>query len=196
MRYGISSRDYLTRAKRCLANSDPESLFYAAFEVRCGIEARMREYLDVQADISKKKRQGWRVAELAQNIERVFRLGEKDAVLRVRDAITTEVLFEARYTPVKKGLQKKAEKLLGAALHAAKEYRGPDSPYWAEFRVDLETAVSELEHANSGRLLGPLLLHPNKKRFDMKLESPTLEEQEAVKRLAVGAKIAVEVSYE
>lgn len=194
MAYRISSRDYLARARCCLANNDLESLFYAAFEVRSGIEARMQEYLEVQAHISKKKRQGWQVAKLANNIEDVFRLGEKEAVLRVRDRQTKELLFEARYTPVKKSLQKKA-KVLGNFLHAAKQYHAPDSPYWKKFRADLEAAVGELEYANSGRLLGPVLFHPNKERFDMKLELQTPEEQDAVKRLGVGVKAIVEVSY-
>lgn len=195
MDYGISSRDYLARAKRCLENNDFESLFYAAFELRCGIEARMQEYLDVQAHISKKKRQGWQVAKLARNIEEAFRLGEKEAVLRVRNRHTREVLFEARYTPVKRSLRNRAEKL-GNELHAAKKYHAPDSPYWKKLRADLEVAATELEHANSGRLLGPLLIHPNKKNVDMKLELPTPEDQEAVKSLVVGLETIMEVSYE
>lgn len=195
MTYGISSRDYLARAKRCLAKNDLESLFYAAFEIRCGIEARMQEYLEVQQHVSKKKRQGWQVAKLARNIEDVFRLGEKEAVLRVRDKQTREVILEARYTPVTKSLQKKAE-VLGNVLHAAKKYHAPDGPHWKKFRSDLETAVSELEHANSGRLLGPLLLHPNRKHVDMKLELPTPEEKEAVERMGVGVETIMEVSYE
>lgn len=185
----------MARAKRCLANNDLESLFYAAFEVRCGIEARMQEYLEVQEHVSKKKRQGWHVAKLARNIEDVFRLGEKEALLRVREKQTREVIFEARYTPVTKSLQKKA-KTLGNFLHAAKKYHAPDSPHWTKFRAGLETAVSELGHANSGRLLGPLLIHPNKKYIDMKLELPTPEEQAAVKRMAVGVETIMEVSYE
>lgn len=178
-----------------MENNDLDSLFYAAFEIRCGIEARMQEYLEVQAHVSKRKRQGWQVVKLARNIEDVFQLGEKEAVLRVRDKQTREVIFEARYTPVTKSLQKKAE-TLGNFLHAAKKYHAPDSPHWKEVRSDLETAVSELEHANSGRLLGPLLLHPNKKHVDMNLELPTPEEREAVKCMAVGVETIMEVSYE
>ena len=195
MTYGISSRDYLARAKDCLARNEQQSLYYAAFEIRCGIEARMQEYLEVQKHISKKKRQGWQVAKLARNIEEAFRLGEKDAVLKVRDRMTNEVLLEARYTPVKKSLRKKAE-TLGNFLHSAKKHHPPGSPYWNAFRGELEKAVSELEQANSGRLLGPLLLHPDRKHMDMKLELPTPEEQEAAKRLVLGTETLMEVSYE
>jgi len=95
MSYGIASRDYLKRAQKCLNRGDCESLFYAAFEIRCGVEARMQEYLEVQKHIAKKKRQGWQVVKLARNIEDAFRLGDKDAVLRIRDRKTKEVRFEA-----------------------------------------------------------------------------------------------------
>ncbi|MGI2856448.1 hypothetical protein ACRTDR_20040 [Shewanella algae] len=55
MSYGVSSKDYLSRAKELIAEDRIESLFYAAFEIRCGIEARMNEYLEVQKHISNKK---------------------------------------------------------------------------------------------------------------------------------------------
>lgn len=193
--YGISSRDYLDRAKECLAIDEPRALFYAAFEIRCGVEARMQEYLEAQKHVSKKKRQGWQVAQLARNIEDVFRLGEKDAVIRVRDPESKEVLFEARYTPVRKSLQKRVEKL-GNFLHSAKKHHPPGSPFWEEFRKELEVAVAQLERATFGNLLGPMLLHPDKKHIDMKLELSTPEAQEAVKILQTGFKSLVEVRYE
>jgi len=195
MNYGISSRDYLERAKHCLAKDDLDSLFYAAFEIRCGVEARMQEYLDVQKHISKKKRQGWQVAKLAKNIERAFRLGEKDAVLKVINKDTNQVEFEARYTPVKASLRKRAEKI-GNFLHSAKKYHAPDDKFWFKFRSDLECAVEELEHATTGRLLGPLLLHPNKKKIDMKFEITSKEEQDSVKNFTVGAKRILQINYE
>jgi hypothetical protein len=44
--YGISSRDYLARARGELVSGRPERLFYAAFELRAGIEQRLHEYLE------------------------------------------------------------------------------------------------------------------------------------------------------
>ncbi|MGP9567592.1 hypothetical protein ACT3RP_09145 [Halomonas sp. AOP5-B2-8] len=195
MAYGISSRDYLERARNCLSQQKNEFLFYAAFEIRCGVEARMQEYLEVQAHISKKKRQGWQVAKLARNIENVFRTGEQEAVLLVLDRESHAVKFEARYTPVKRSLREKAEKL-GNYLHAGKKYHEDDGAFWLQFRTLLDEAVAELEHANSGRLLGPLLLHPNRETVDIKLELPTEEDREAVKILAEGDQSIFEVTYE
>jgi hypothetical protein len=195
MNYKISSRDYLERAKQCLSNGDCQSLFYAALEIRCGIEARMQQYLEVQDHISQKKREGWKVANLARNIENAFSLGDKDAVIRILDRETKKVLLETRYTPVKKSLRKKAEKL-GNILHNAKKYYAPEDEYWTRLRCDLEEAVIELEQANSGRLLGPLLRHPDKKNIIMKLEVPTPEEQEISKLIAANKQVTIEVDYE
>ncbi|MET0012041.1 MAG: hypothetical protein ABW088_00170 [Sedimenticola sp.] len=195
MSYGIESRDYLKRAKEQLKKDTNESLFYAALELRSGIEARMLEYLEVQKHVSKKKRTGWQVAKLARNIEDAFRLGDKDAVLRMRDPDSHEVVFEVRYTPVKRSLREKAE-ILGNYLHSAKRYYPDDHEYWLKFRELLSEGISELEHANSGRLLGPLLMHPNKKHVDMKLELPTIEEQEFAKSFTSNSNIILEVSYE
>jgi hypothetical protein len=56
MGYGIHSRSYLKRARQRLDEGYPESLFYAAFELRCGVESRMKEYLDAQDHISESNR--------------------------------------------------------------------------------------------------------------------------------------------
>ena len=195
MSYGIRSRDYVERAEDLLKMNSVPHLFYAAFELRCGVEARMGEDLEAQKHISAKKRRGWQVAKLAKNIEEVFRLGEKEAVARVRHIDTNELIFEARYTPVKKSLRHKAE-LLGNYLHNAKKFYGEKDDYWVGFRVLLEQTLAELEYANSGRLLGPLLMHPNKKKFDMKMELPTKEEQDFARDHLMKGSILMEIEYE
>jgi hypothetical protein len=195
MKYGITSRDYLARAKLCHKNNGVEFLFYAGFEIRCGVEARMQEYLEFQEHISKKKRQGWRVAELSRNIEDVFRLGERDAILRIRHKDTKQVQFEARYTPVRASLRKRVEKL-GNYLHSVKKYHASDDEFWGKFRADVEKAVEELERATTGRLLGPLLLHPNKKNVYMKLECPTEAEQNIVKKFTFDSESILQIDYE
>lgn len=194
MNYGISSRDYLERAKQCLAQGGNDYLFYAAFEIRCGVEARLQEYLEVQTHISKKKREGWQVAKLENNIEHAFQCGDKGVVLKIYDNV--EIKFEARYTPVKKPLRLRAKRL-GNYLHNAKEYYDSEDVFWSWFRDYLLEAIEELEHANSGRLLGPLLLHPNKTNVYMNLELPTSEEQELAKQLfSAGDHIVMKVEYE
>jgi len=192
--YGISSRDYLERARKCLDNGQVAPLFYAAFELRCGIEARMAEYLEVQEHISKKKRQGWQIAKLARNIEDAFRLGDKQAILKVRDKQTKEIIYEFVYTPVTSSLRKKGEQL-GDILHSAKKYHSVENAYWSKLRQKLEETYTELQVATSGKLLGPLLMHPKKKTMDMKVELPSAELQKIMESL-INQEFLLEVKYE
>lgn len=66
MSYGTHSKDYLTRARQRLDEGSPESLFYAAFELRCGIEARLQQYEEALANIAKIRRAGWRIPKVAK----------------------------------------------------------------------------------------------------------------------------------
>jgi hypothetical protein len=75
--YDVTSRGYLERADVRLAEGTAQALFYAALELRSGIAARMQQYLQARDEVSKRKKQGWRVANLAKDIEQVFRTGDK-----------------------------------------------------------------------------------------------------------------------
>jgi len=54
MNYKIGTRDFLFRARMRLDENNPESLLYAALELRLGIEARLQTYMDVIEDMPKK----------------------------------------------------------------------------------------------------------------------------------------------
>ena len=75
--YGLHARDYLARTRACLAKGSPATLFYAAFELRCGIEARLQQYLEAQRENTGKIKQGWRIAKLARHVNRRFKTGDK-----------------------------------------------------------------------------------------------------------------------
>ena len=64
--YGLHAREYLARARACLAEKSAPSLFWAAFELRCGIEARLQQYVEAQRENTAKIKQGWRIAKLAR----------------------------------------------------------------------------------------------------------------------------------
>ena len=51
-----------------MEQNDTQYLFYAAFEIRCGIEARMQEYLDVQEHVSKGVKKEWNLTKLSNSI--------------------------------------------------------------------------------------------------------------------------------
>lgn len=195
MTYDVSSRDYLKRAKWCLRQTDNKYLFYAAFEIRCGVEARMQEYLGAQKHISKRKKQGWKIATLGKNIESVFKLGQKDAVLKLRDEKTNELLLEARYTPVKAELKKRTQKI-GKYLHSMTKKHDCDDQFWKYLRTELEIMVAQLEEATSGRMLGPVMQHPDKKSAYVNYELVTDEDHEASKMISKTEKTILQIEYE
>ena len=106
MSYDVLSRSYLRRAEKLLSDATPESLFYAAFELRCGIEARMYQYLEVQKQVSAKKKKGWQINKLATNIERIFRTGDKVARFAFRKRGRKKPFAVFYYTPVNSKLVK------------------------------------------------------------------------------------------
>lgn len=51
--YWVGARSYLERAKARLEDATHVSLFYAAYEIRCAVEARQDEYLKAQEQYAK-----------------------------------------------------------------------------------------------------------------------------------------------
>lgn len=159
MEYKCETKDYLRRARARLAEANPEALFYAALELRCGIEARLREYFDAQAETTKKKREGWRISKLAKQVEAAFKTREKVVRLVVLDPELNNVISEAFYTPVTRKLQKLGEQL-GDFLHAPDKMRAEDDQWLGVLREKLNETCRELEFAASGTLMAPPLEYP------------------------------------
>jgi hypothetical protein len=157
MTYSIHSCAYAERAAARLGEETKEGLFYAALELRCGIEARMREYLADWEHVSKKQKEGWRVAALGRALDETFYLGDRVARFSLVDDRSGEDLCSLYYTPVSSALQKAGERL-GDLLHAVREQRNDNDPWWEEARAFLQEVLSELRWANSGELLGAPLL--------------------------------------
>jgi len=194
MKYSVSSRAYLDRAHEALRNGASEHLFYAAFELRCGIEARMNEYLEGWAHVSKKKKNGWRIPEIARNLEETFRLGHKSVRWAVHEEDSGKLLVVFYYTPVGPRLQA-AGKKLGNYLHSMKQFRPPEDSWWQTFRSELDAAATDLAKATRGTLLGPPLMKKGTSEVDMKLEIPSATEAEAIHKQIHGQRLRVRVDY-
>lgn len=157
--YGIGARDYLERSRQQLELGTSATLFYAAFELRCGIEARMQQYLDDQQQIERRLREGWRIAHLRRGLERAFGPGGERIVAitvesgEIASPVSLKTFF---YTPVGRDLQNGAERL-GEYLHSMRQPRAPDDSWWKDTRVFIEAIHKGLEQACLGTLIGPPL---------------------------------------
>ncbi len=194
--YKTTSRDFLYRARQRLDEETFETLFYAAFELRCGIEARLQEYLSVQDKISEKKKKGWRIAQLASNIEQVFNIGDKIARIAIHNRDDSTILHEFYYTPVNSKLRKMGERL-GDYMHVSKVWRFSEGSWWSDTRTFLEEVHSELKKANVGTMLGVPLREPgtNQIRFVTEQVNSNIAEDVLVKIPDIGSKLMIHVSY-
>ncbi len=112
-----SSRAFLARARGQLNETQPEGILYAALELCLGIEARYHEYLNAAAELASLKKRGWQVSQLAKDLERVFRSGEKIASVQLLEHKDGPVRRTFLYTPVRRRTRSIAERL-GDYLHS------------------------------------------------------------------------------
>jgi hypothetical protein len=163
MPYPIAARAYLERAKRRLMENTNEAIFYAAFELRCCVEARQEEYATA-LEFIKTKIKPWKIGETARLLEEVFESARIARVTMTMDQCETFVFY---YTPVPEALYKSTERI-GDLLHCMRQFKPDDDPFWASTRDQLSKIYEEAWFSCQGKLLTPPLWdHP------FKVEEPT-----------------------
>lgn len=188
--YGTSARSYLARARTELASGDPSRLFYAAFELRAGIESRLQEYLESHEHVPEGRKRDWQIAKLGQSVTDAF---STDAVARVqiRERRGNRIRYTFFYTPVPEELQRLGKRL-GDYLHSI-PYRPPGDPWWSSFRTSVEVGCHLLEEATEGTLLGPPLI--NKKTGNLHLPMEVPAGKVAADFAVVGDEVILDVRY-
>lgn len=191
-KYGVGSHSYLARAKTCLVEGSPASLFYAAFELRCCIEARQDEYLEAQKRYRRSLARLWQTGKKAKELDRIF---SQDIISKITMTADGAHPITAFHVPINKKLVKNADKL-GGYLHAAEEYHSPDDFWWSRFHELLVQTYREAWIACQGKLLCPPLLTPNGTtsvtiEFDHEQDMPP----EWREYYSKGKAIVVEVDY-
>jgi hypothetical protein len=165
--YKTTSRDYLTRARCFLSSGDTASLFYSAFELRCGIEARLHEYLDGARDIASVKSGLWQIKHLGRQVENKFDIYSKAVVVTLINQETKEEVIYA-YTPVTARLRKIGE-MLGSYLHHVSDEKIKRKDYLDKLKKHLTIGIKELEFSTSGTLLGPPRFSKSDRKHNMHL---------------------------
>ena len=166
MVYHTSSYDYLERARERFAEGSHQALFYAALELRCGIEQRIREYLSVQKQISTKIQNGWQITHLGRDLNKVFKARNMVIELTIIDATKGDPIIILYFTPVTAGLQNIRKKLENY-LHAMRESQPEESDWWKDFKWLLKRGIKGLESATKGNLMGIPLINPKTNELTM-----------------------------
>lgn len=159
-----------------------EGLFYAAFELRCGIEARIKEYIEGHSHIPTKRKKEWRLSNLNKTILKYF--GDTDRVTQVVIHLPKPPLEKVvyYYTPVTPELIGIGQKL-GDLLHVQAQNHSPEDEFWKTTKDMLENAYKLLEISNKGTLMGPPLGNKKRKSAMMVLRSSSDEETESLKKI-------------
>jgi len=194
MPYHVSARAYLERARAQLDVATAEGLFYAAFELRAGIQARMKEYLQAQESIAQHRKNDWQLGKLGRTLEDVFQIGDQIAEVAVYDPQADEFMATLYYTPVTSELRGNGERL-GELLHAMQQFRRDDDAWWQDTRDFLERICRQLATACAGTLLAPLLREPGSDKVVMRAEMFEESHREVLQKLRAGLEVFVRVQY-
>lgn len=148
----VSSISYLSRAKSLSNSSDKANLIYAALELRCGVEARLKELAVSAPNVPRKKSKQWEISKLSKTIDGAFNLGDSFQIIHLKMENGTECTF--LYAPVNKRLQEIAKKC-GDYLHVIPHKRIQDTEFWNKLKKMIEEGCSLLELACSSEILCP-----------------------------------------
>ncbi|MDD5138839.1 MAG: hypothetical protein PHY43_01100 [Verrucomicrobiales bacterium] len=163
MSYDVSSRAYLTRAKLNFDSGNNESLFYAAFELRCGVEARLKEYVVKTKDGVSLRKIPWEIEKLKKILAKSSNIHDKRFVFIFTHPKTKEK-HDVIYNPVSSKLSKIA-KALGDYLHSVDQNRVLKPLFFSEFRQLLKQGIQELEIATAGTLIAPPMISSGIMKF-------------------------------
>jgi hypothetical protein len=153
--YGIGSASYLARAKSRLEQREPASLFYAALELRCCVEARQDEYLEAQKRYRRSLPRSWQIGKKARELDSIFAQDRISEVTFSRDGIPSITGF---HIPIQRPLVKKAEGL-GDYLHAKQKFHSAGDAWWSELEALLKEIYRGVWYCCRGILLCPPFLH-------------------------------------
>lgn len=163
--YEIDSIAYLNRARKWLNQETNEGVFYAAFELRCGTESRLQQYLDARNDIARHRKQGWKIIGSTRELDKRIRLG--DAIYEARLQNDKGDFIFLYHIPITARLGESAGARLHDLLHAMKKYYSCDDQWWNDTRKFLEEIYSDLKFVSRGTLLAPIMLSRDGKSAHM-----------------------------
>jgi len=193
--YNVDSKSYLKRARSQLDRHSYKGLFYAALELRFGIEARIQEYLESHTHIPNKRKKEWQLSHLDKTILKYF--GDTNRVTKViiRPSKSPSKEMVCYYTPVTPELISIGQRL-GDLLHVQTKHHSPKDGFWKTTKGMLEKAYKLLEISNKGTLMGPPLWKEKGKSAVMVLMGSSDEETESYhKTMQKGDRIVATIEH-
>lgn len=194
MPYPVDAKGYLSRAKAALENGRPEGLFYAAYELRCCVEARQAEYVEALTAFNGTKVRPW---ELSLQGKRIRNKSYASTLTLMRYTFPNGTTHDSYHTPVTNALLSFANKTLHSLMHCQPEFRDDDNPWWDKMRAELVEGYRMAWLACQGDSMVPPLWNSQTKEMHPVRLSLTEENAHLVPLLSglQGQTVGMSVSY-
>lgn len=192
--YGVGATSYLERARARLIDDQETSIFYAALELRCCVEARQAEYIE---HLSVYKNQKLRPYRIGENRTKIAKISGGELIAKMTFNFEDGVTLEGFHTPVPAALTKYCETSLDALRHAQTTFRALDDPWWRDAREGLEKHYRLAWVACRGNLLVPPLWNGIGKPAHPLVIEATDGDTSLIERMqgSVGKPFKVQVEY-
>lgn len=189
--YYIASWSYLERARLRLEDRKHESLFYAAYELRCFVEKRQSEYLEAQREYIKSIPKHWKLAHQKKELQKIY---DTKKIQRLRWVVDQKNFFEMHYVPISDELLKithQSDKL----RHAQINFYPSDDKSWKIKRKKLINFYQLCWLNHKGNLLCPALKDKEGLIGEIKLQVTLLPGQEKPDIFKNGLEGKMQVEY-
>lgn len=193
-RYGVDARSYLGRCKERLLENTKASLFYAAYELRNCVEARLSEYIEHFEPMKNKKLKPYKIGE---NARLVRQISQGHAIACFEGEFEGYTLKEY-HTPVPIELKRYCEMKVDELRHAQVKFRHSDDEWWISTRNDLLANYRLAWFACQGNMPVPPLWENGTKRMHPTIFMLTDENRDALQAFAkdaIGREGEFRISY-
>ena len=133
--YAVTPRAYLGRCRDQIRLNTKASMFYAAFELKCAVEAQIAEHLEHLDSQAGKRIKPYKIGQNARIIQKL-KIGEV-IIKMIWSSQDGSLLKTCYHTPVPDALKRYAECVLDELRHAQHVYRKPNDDWWNEKRQGL-----------------------------------------------------------
>ncbi|VVE51094.1 hypothetical protein PCA20602_04708 [Pandoraea capi] len=188
--------DCLFRASALLKEGGKASLLYAALELRMGIEGRLHDIKDANADIVKMRKGMWEIAKIGKNLDQAFRTGQKICEFSIQ---TTDRIYSVFFGPVGKDLRAIGMRL-AACLHSAQNPKAYSDEWWHVLEADLRRGIELLSVSCACAVMGPPMLNAATRQMSMNIypdirDERSIEFVEVTKASGIGSVHNILIAY-
>lgn len=191
--YDIGSEGYLERARDRILENKAASLFYAALELRCFVEARQDIYLEAQKDYARSIPSRWKIGSQWKALRAVTR---DHKIQHIHFTFDNGFEYDAYHIPVSESLRNMGERM-GDLVHSQSEYYPPDHDWWKTTRDNIIAAYRQAWVCQRGNMLSPVLIAEDKAMGNISLtfRKHCEEDLAALRIMQMNREMTVRVDY-